>query len=173
MCQHCLAAVRYPTERRSWLPAQQRIVGTLAPITGMVAELRLLLTPENTVTRYCRDQRSSGSGGRPVDELCSSRSFTRCICSKNESELVQETAQRLWIGKLGSPIRYWKLPDRVDPVESVSPQTNRGFVRPAQQAPRVACSVSSIIRSSAACNHGSDSSNRFRPAPNWRTRFAR
>ena len=91
--------------------AHRRIAGTLAPITGTVADLRLLLTPlqRDHTTVEIEDQ--AGAVVWPVEKLCSSRSFTRCIRSKHESGAWCKKRRNVCgSGKPGSPVRYWKAP---------------------------------------------------------------
>jgi len=81
--------------------AQQRVVGTLAPITRIVADLRLLLTPKHGDHGAVEIKDQAGAVVWPVDELLQ-QSIVHPVhlFQKGVGGLVQETAQRLWIGKV-------------------------------------------------------------------------
>jgi hypothetical protein len=63
---------------------------------------------------------------------CSSRSFTRCICSKKESGAWCKKRRNVCgSGKLGSPVRYWKVPlkRKNDAVSRRSNPSTTGYTR--------------------------------------------
>ena len=76
----------------------------LAPITGIVADLRLLLTPEHRDYSTVEIKDQAGAVVWPVDEtLQQSIVHPVHLFQKRVGSLVQETAQRLWIGEARQP----------------------------------------------------------------------
>jgi hypothetical protein len=84
--------------------AQQRIVGTFAPVTGIVTDLCLLLAPEHRDHTAIEVKDQAGAVVWPVDEtLQQSIIHSVHLLQKRVRSLMQETAQRLWIREARQP----------------------------------------------------------------------
>src|SRR5579862_208835 len=84
--------------------AQQRIIGTLASITGIVANLRLLLTPEHRDYTAVEIKDQAGTVLRQVDEtLQQSIIHPVHLFQERVRSMMQKTAQRLRIGEVRKP----------------------------------------------------------------------